>query len=98
MSDRRSIVPLQDRSAAAVGSLCDRTPQDMNEQERMSRLTRTIEGEIVPRLLISSSVSYRSGALIDNAAELSRLLTALTRLETALREVTATPAEDPGLM
>jgi hypothetical protein len=45
--------------------------------QRMARLIRTIEGEIVPRLLISVSSSLttvRDGGDADAAAELARLV------------------------
>jgi hypothetical protein len=90
MSNRRSIMPFVDRNdAGPVGGPRTGAAHDVSEEERGSRLTRTIEGEIVPRLLICSSVSQRSGALAEDSAELARLLQTLTRLETALLEANA---------
>lgn len=61
--------------------------EDGGRAERLSRLTRIIEGEIVPRLLISATVASRSAALktaeslpgSDAVAELARLLLAPQR-------------------
>ena len=72
--------------------------------DRVHRLIRTLEGEILPRLLVSleaSLASSRDGQEFDEAAEFVRLLLAreecdaeqlidgLTRLESLLREVGA---------
>jgi hypothetical protein len=71
--------------------------------ERVHRLIRTLEGEILPRLLVSLEASLASGrdGEFDEAAEFVRLLLAreecdaeqlidgLTRLESLLREVGA---------
>ncbi|HEY1315475.1 MAG TPA: hypothetical protein VGE92_16450 [Steroidobacteraceae bacterium] len=90
MSNRRFITPLPGCSDAGRGAgPCACMPHDSSERERMSRLARTIESEIVPRLLISSTVSQRSGLLAEDAAQLTRLLAALTQLQTALLKVSA---------
>jgi hypothetical protein len=94
MSNRRSITPLPGRSDAGRDQgPYGRIPSDSSEQERLSRLARTIEGEIIPRLLISSIFSHRSGPLAEDQAQLARLLLTLTQLQTALLEVSPTAAD-----
>jgi hypothetical protein len=65
------------RSNGVIGQL------QLHEQDRLSRLTRTIEGEIVPRLLMSFSLANRAADPVTAAlappcehdvAELARLL------------------------
>ena len=80
MSRRRSITLVPAPSHDLAGS--DRYAEP--EEERLSRLARIIEGEIVPRLLISLGSGYRTAARpapdrrpsFQDVAELARLLLA----------------------
>jgi hypothetical protein len=76
MSDRRSSkVAATQCDLSAPAELSARSETD--SQDRLARLVRTIEGEIVPRLLISFSgslnVDHHAPAL-DNVGMLARLL------------------------
>jgi hypothetical protein len=76
MSDRRSSkVAATQRDPLASAEFSARSETDW--QDRLARLIRTIEGEIVPRLLVSfadSLTAARHAPARDNVAMLARLL------------------------